>query len=95
MNKTHWSVWVTIVFTAISSILWVTIKITKIEEQVRFLNDRLDKVVNMCCDEVHKTLIKRPVDPHTFFGGFENASEEELFVLRKTAKDRMPERPNP
>ena len=89
MNKTHWSVWVTIVFTAISSILWVTTKIVKVEEQVRFLNDRLDKVIDMCCDEVNQTLIEGAWSHAPLGRGIDASEEKDLLVLRQALKDNM------
>ena len=55
MNKTHWSVWVTIII-AIAG--WLTsgiVIVTRLDAWIDFVEQRIEKIIDLCCDEVHKS----------------------------------------
>jgi hypothetical protein len=68
MSKTHWSVWVTIVTAFVGWLASGIVIVIRLDDRIKFVEQRLERVIDLCCDEVHKSELKRPVGPHTFWG---------------------------
>jgi len=63
--------WVSIIVIVISAVVYVV----RIDARLSFLDERIDKIVDLCCDEVkhsdweHVNLLQRGEAPHPFGGG--------------------------
>ena len=77
MNKIRWSVWATIFIAIMGWLASGAVIVIRLEDRIKFVEQRLERVIDLCCDEVHKSTLKRPVGPHTFWGKVDASEKSE------------------
>jgi hypothetical protein len=77
VKETHWSVWFTLIVAIVGWLASGAVIVIRLEDRINFVEQRLDRVIDLCCDEVHKSTLKRPVGPHTFWGKVDASEKSE------------------